>query len=176
MFQGIGTVQVSSTVAGNRRNVIMKAISFVLTMICSLTSVSRARRSGCPVEFDADENGDGYCYIVDKASGSIYIHTDETEPGLYDACIEAIKSHTALLSAERSTLHKRMAHVSDKNLRGTTSIVHGMDLSAQPGTEAKCEDCCIGKSCRSHRPAVNAESRNAMEPHEITQLLNRLWA
>ena len=166
--QGIGTVQVISTVAGKRRNVVMKAVLFVPTMICSLISVSKARRSGCRVEFDADENGDGYCHIIDKASGSIYIHAHETKPGLYDASVEANRNHTAMLSAERSTWHKRMAHVSDKTLQRTAPMVHGMDLSTPSGAkEAICEDCSIGKSCRTHRPTANAESRNSTKPLEL---------
>ena len=52
IVQGIGTVQVTSTVSGERRNVDMKAVLFVPNMICSLISVSKAKISGCSVEFD----------------------------------------------------------------------------------------------------------------------------
>ena len=40
IVQGIGTVQVTSAVSGERRKVVMKAVLFVPTMICSLMSVS----------------------------------------------------------------------------------------------------------------------------------------
>ena len=162
IVQGIDTVQVTSIVSGGRRNVVMKAVLFVPTMICSFMSVSKARRSGCRVEFDSDENRDGYWRVVDKSSGSIYVYADETKPGLYSACVEAQINHSALLSEERSTWHKRMAHISDQTLQRTASIVHGMDLPDPLGaTDARCTSCSLGKSCRSHRPSANFESKKS---------------
>lgn len=85
VLAGIGTVKGTVVLNGEQHEVVMKEVLYVPIMISNLISVSKARRSGYYILFDAERLDERFCRIVHKKSGQVLVHGKELSQGLYDA-------------------------------------------------------------------------------------------
>ena len=141
---GIGNVRGAAVVDGKQHEVVMKDVLYVPTMICNLISVSKERRSGFYILFDGERLDDGFCKIVHKESGQVFVHGKELSEGLYDALFRPKNMSRALVtsSVKQQIWHKRLGHASTGVMAKTLPIAKGIGLDkVKQASDEICENC-----------------------------------
>ena len=147
-----------------KQKVIMKAVLYVMAMICNLISVSKARRSGFKITFDGDEENNGFCEIMHKKTERVYLRGIGLSEGLYEAVFIPTERHKALVSTrvKQDVHHNRLVHISTAVMAKTAPIVKD--------SGSLCEECQVGKSCRQPRPIATEESRKSTAPIDFVHV------
>ena len=163
---GFGNVTGNAVVDGKKETVTFKSVLFVPTMICNLLSVSRARRAGCRVTFDGNNEGSGYCESIQNISQKVCLKGIERPGGLYEAVFASNRKERALTSVTFRTKlwHKHLAHVSPNVIDKTILLVDDLKLSKSLEPSCICKYCAIRKSSRKPLPLAKNESFEATEP------------